>query len=121
MRFALPVRTGVTVDGLARVGDRFVATSGARRFEADNVVLALVRTSAPPPALDPAIVQLHSSAYRRPSQLRARAVPSSWAPATRGPRSPWRRPAGTGPGCRGGTRGTSWSAPGAGPSGWSFP
>ena len=50
-----------------------------------------------------------------------RAAPSSWAPATRGPRSPWRRPAGTGPGCRGGTRGTSRSAPGAGPSGWSFP
>ena len=75
-RFALPVRTGVTVDGLARVGDRFVATAGARRFEADNVVLALgayqrPRVPAFAPALDPAIVQLHSSEYRRPSQLRA--------------------------------------------------
>ena len=75
-RFALPVRTGVTVDGLARVGDRFVATAGGRRFEADNVVLALgayqrPRVPAFAPALDPAIVQLHSSEYRRPSQLRA--------------------------------------------------
>ena len=74
-RFALPVRTGVTVDGLSRVGDRFVVTAGARRFEADNVVLALgayqrPRVPAFAPALDPAIVQLHSSAYRRPSQLR---------------------------------------------------
>ena len=74
-RFALPVRTGVTVDGLARVGDRFVATAGGRRFEADNVVLALgayqrPRVPAFAPALDPAIVQLHSSEYRRPSQLR---------------------------------------------------
>ena len=50
-----------------------------------------------------------------------RAASSSWAPATRGPRSPWRRPAVTGPGCRGGTPGTNRPAPGAGRTGWSRP
>jgi hypothetical protein len=39
-RFDLPVRTGVRVDGLSRFEDRFVVTSGDRRFEAHNVVVA---------------------------------------------------------------------------------
>jgi putative flavoprotein involved in K+ transport len=37
-RFDLPVRNGVRVDGLPKLGDRFVVTSGDHRFEADNVV-----------------------------------------------------------------------------------
>ena len=50
-------------------------TAGDRRFEADNVVVATgayqrPRVPAFAPELDPAIVQLHSSEYRNPSQLR---------------------------------------------------
>jgi putative flavoprotein involved in K+ transport len=73
-RFDLPVRTGVTVDGLSREGDRYVVSMGDRRVEADNVVVATGANQNPRiPAfaaeLDPRIVQLHSSAYRDPSQL----------------------------------------------------
>ncbi len=73
-RFELPVRTGVKVDGLSKLGDRFVATSGDVRFEAENVVVAMATFQSPrmPPfaqQLDPNIVQLHASAYRNPSQL----------------------------------------------------
>ena len=73
-RFDLPVRTGVRVDGLSRFGDRFVVTAGDRRFEADNVVVAPGAYHNPrvpmfAPELDPAIVQMHSSEYRNPSQL----------------------------------------------------
>jgi putative flavoprotein involved in K+ transport len=65
-RFDLPVRTGVRVDGLSRFEDRFVVTSGDRRFEADNVVVAPGAYHNPrvpvfAPDLDPAIVQAHSS------------------------------------------------------------
>jgi putative flavoprotein involved in K+ transport len=74
-RFELPVRSGVAVDGLTRQGDRFLLTAGGRRFEADNVVVASgayhhPRIPAFAPELDPAILQLHSSDYRRPGQLR---------------------------------------------------
>jgi putative flavoprotein involved in K+ transport len=73
-RFDMPVRTGVRVDGLSRVGNRFVLTWGDRRLEADNVVIATGASSTPrvPPFardLDPGIVQLHSAQYRNPSQL----------------------------------------------------
>ncbi len=74
-RFKLPVRTGVRVDGLSRVGDRFVVTSGDRRFEADNVVVGTgwfhnPRVPVFARELDSAIMQMHSSEYRNPSQLR---------------------------------------------------
>jgi putative flavoprotein involved in K+ transport len=74
-RFELPVRTGVRVDRLAGQGDRYLLTAGDRRFEADNVVVATGayhHPSVPDFAadLDPAILQLHSTGYRRPSQLR---------------------------------------------------
>jgi putative flavoprotein involved in K+ transport len=74
-RFALPVRTGVRVDRLARRGDRYVVTAGAREFEADHVVVAMAtyqRGRVPDCAkeLDPSIVQLHSVDYRNPAQLR---------------------------------------------------
>ena len=70
----LPVRTGVRVDRLRRHGERFIATAGDLRFEADNVVVASGGYHVPrvpdfATALDPAIVQMHSSRYRRPSQL----------------------------------------------------
>ena len=74
-RFDLPVRTGVRVDRLSREGDRYVVAAGARRFQADHVVVAAGAYQRPRiPAfaaeLDPGIVQLHSSDYRGPSQLR---------------------------------------------------
>jgi putative flavoprotein involved in K+ transport len=78
-RFDLPVRTGIRVDGIVREGDRFIVTAGDRRFEADHVVVASGAHQAPRvPAfageLDPAIVQMHSSEYRNPSQLRGGGV-----------------------------------------------
>jgi len=74
-RFDLPVRTGVRVDGLSREGNRYVVAAGDRRFEADHVVVASgayqrPRIPAFAPEFDPGIVQLHSSEYRHPSQLR---------------------------------------------------
>ena len=74
-RFELPVRPGVRVDRLSRQGDRFLVTAGDRRFEAANVVVAAGAYHHPrvpgfAAELDPAIRQLHSSAYRRPDQLR---------------------------------------------------
>jgi putative flavoprotein involved in K+ transport len=74
-RFAQPVRTGVTVNRLSKQGGRFVVEAGDLRFEADNVVVAtgayhIPRIPAFASELDPAIVQIHSSQYRRPSQLR---------------------------------------------------
>jgi putative flavoprotein involved in K+ transport len=74
-RFALPVREGVRVDRLERVGDRYLVAAGERTFEAENVVIATGAHSSPRiPAfskeLRPEIGQLHSGDYRRPSQLR---------------------------------------------------
>jgi putative flavoprotein involved in K+ transport len=74
VHFDLPVRTGVSVSGLRRDGDRYVVTSGERRFEAERVVVATgaFRTPKVPGfayELDPGIVQLHSSEYRNPEQL----------------------------------------------------
>jgi putative flavoprotein involved in K+ transport len=73
-RFELPVRTGVRVDGLSKNANRFVITSGDRRFEAENVVVAMATYQVPwvPPfasELDPGIVQLHAGEYRNPSRL----------------------------------------------------
>jgi putative flavoprotein involved in K+ transport len=74
-RFDLPVRRGWRVDSVTKNDDRFIVASGLHRFEADNLVLATGGYQAafvPPFAsdLDPGIVQLHSSEYHRPSQLR---------------------------------------------------
>jgi len=121
--FQLPVQTGVRVDGLSREGDRYVVAAGKNRYEADHVVVAAgayqrPRIPAFAPELDPGIVQLHSSQYRDPSQLQGAACWSS-APPTRGPRSPWRCPGITGPGCRGGTPAKNPPAPEAGGFGYS--
>ena len=74
-RFMLPVRNGVRVDGVSRDVDRYVVTSGAQRFVAREVVIAMADYQKPKlPAfageLSSSIVQLHSSAYKRPAQLR---------------------------------------------------
>jgi putative flavoprotein involved in K+ transport len=70
----LRVETGVRVERLSREGDRFVATSKDRRFEADNVVVAMSSWQRPrvpdfAPELDPRIVQLHVAEYKHPGQL----------------------------------------------------
>lgn len=73
--FQLPVETGVEVDRLSRSGDRYVLAAGERQFEAEHVVIAMATYQKPQvpgfaDQLDPAIVQLHSSEYRNPSQLK---------------------------------------------------
>jgi putative flavoprotein involved in K+ transport len=75
-RFGLPVRTGMPVDGVTRNGDgAYLVSAAGRRFEADNVVVATGAYQVPTvpsfaSQLHPGIVQLHSSGYRGPSQLR---------------------------------------------------
>src|SRR3954453_3777531 len=74
-RFELPVRSGMAVERMTKEGDRFVVECGDRRFEAQHVVVATGfygKPSVPDFAgeLDPGIVQMHSSEYRDPSQLR---------------------------------------------------
>ena len=78
-QFELPVRSGRRVEQLARVDGHFVVTAGDERFEADNVVVAMSgwqqpRVPAFASELAPEIVQLHSSDYRNPQQLRDGAV-----------------------------------------------
>jgi putative flavoprotein involved in K+ transport len=73
-RFDLPVRTGVTVDGLTRRGNSYIITAGERRFQAQHVVVAMARYQVPQlpsfaKELHPSITQLHSLDYRNPDQL----------------------------------------------------
>jgi putative flavoprotein involved in K+ transport len=73
-RFDLPVHRRIRVDAITKNADRFMIIANDQRFEADNVVLATGGYQAayvPDFAgkLDADIVQLHSSQYRRPSQL----------------------------------------------------
>jgi len=73
-RFGLPLRTGVKVNRIAADGDRYLVDAGDERIWADNVVVATgpfhtPRIPAFADALNPDIVQIHSSEYRRPSQV----------------------------------------------------
>lgn len=73
-RFQLPVRCGVRVERLSRLGDRFLVVAGNQQIEADNVVVAMANYQRPRiPAfaseLHSRIVQIHSIDYRNPSQL----------------------------------------------------
>lgn len=72
--FGLPIRSGVRVDRLTRVGRRYLVDAGPHRFETDHVVIAMSSYQVPRvPAfakdLRAGIVQLHSSEYRDPGQL----------------------------------------------------
>jgi putative flavoprotein involved in K+ transport len=74
-RSELPVRNGVAVERLARHGDGFLLSTTRGSIVADRVIVATGANRVPkvPPFaadLDPAIVQMHSSEYRNPSQLR---------------------------------------------------
>ena len=73
-KFELPIRFGVRAEKLTREDDRYVLTTPTQRLEAKNVVVATGPFSRPKqPAfaseLDASIAQMHSSAYRNPSQL----------------------------------------------------
>jgi putative flavoprotein involved in K+ transport len=73
-RFDLPVELGARVDRLSRDGERFTVSAGDRRYEADNVVVAMATFQVPSvprfaSQLDRDVVQMHSSAYCNPSQL----------------------------------------------------
>jgi len=71
----LDVRLGTRVQRLTREGDEFVVTTDHGPIRAGNVVVATGTFGRTPrvPAfasdLDPGILQMHSSEYRRPSQL----------------------------------------------------
>jgi putative flavoprotein involved in K+ transport len=70
----LPVRTGIKVERLARVGNLFEVICGEYSLLADNVVVATgaYNNSRVPPfarELDESIRQLHSKEYRAPSQI----------------------------------------------------
>jgi putative flavoprotein involved in K+ transport len=74
-RFELAIRTGVRVDRLTSDGTRYLLEAGEHHLEADNVVVATGAYHTPripdfAGELDPGIVQLHSSQYRNPRQLR---------------------------------------------------
>jgi putative flavoprotein involved in K+ transport len=75
-RFSLPVRTGVRVDRVSKAEDgTLLVSAGHHRIMARNVVVAMADFQRPwipafAPELDRGIVQLHSSAYRSPDQLR---------------------------------------------------
>lgn len=74
--FAFPLRLGTRVDRVAGRDGGFSVSCGAHTIEAANVVVAtgsFGRTPSVPSfadQLDPMIMQLHSSEYRRPGQLR---------------------------------------------------
>lgn len=73
-RFDIRVESGVRVESLVRDGDLFEATSGNRRFRANNVVVAMSSWQKPhvpefAKDLDPSIVQLHIAEYHNPRQL----------------------------------------------------
>ena len=72
--FELPVRIGVKVDRLSKVGDRFKVSCGEHTQFAENVVVATGASNNPrvpsfARELDKSIVQLHSKEYRKPSQI----------------------------------------------------
>jgi putative flavoprotein involved in K+ transport len=74
-RFQLPVRSNVRVDRVTRVGERYLVEAGCHHFEADNVVVAMASYQVPRvPAfardLRADILQMHSSQYRNPRQLK---------------------------------------------------
>jgi putative flavoprotein involved in K+ transport len=76
-KFDLPVVSGTRVDRVQPADDPdggYVVTAGHRRYEAKQVVVASGAFNRPhvpefASQLDPSIRQLHSSEYRRPSQL----------------------------------------------------
>jgi putative flavoprotein involved in K+ transport len=74
--FHLPMRLGLRVNRVSRLGRHFLVVAGDRRFEAENVVIAMAhyqraRVPAFAEQLRSQIVQLHSIDYRNPAALAA--------------------------------------------------
>lgn len=72
--FGAPVREGVSVIAVRPHADRYVVETATGEFDAGNVVLAtgaFQRPTPPAPGAESAteVLQLHTSAYRRPGQL----------------------------------------------------
>jgi putative flavoprotein involved in K+ transport len=72
--FDLPIRSSVRVNGVRRVGNSFEITTSGTTLQAENVIVATGPFQTPrvpsfASQLDPSITQLHSSEYKRPSQL----------------------------------------------------
>ena len=78
--FDLPVRLGVRVARVSPAPSGFIVDTAEGRITCDNVVVATGTFGRTPNVpdfakdLDPSILQLHSSEYRRPGQLRDGAV-----------------------------------------------
>jgi putative flavoprotein involved in K+ transport len=75
-RFQLPVRSGAKVTRLSQGDNGYVVTAGNVELEASQVVVAMSnyqsqRVPTFARELHPEIVQLHSSEYRNPAQLRS--------------------------------------------------
>jgi putative flavoprotein involved in K+ transport len=73
--FKLPVQNDMRVESLAMRDGRYVVKAGGVELEAEQVVVAMASYQQPhlpdiARQLRPDIVQLHSSAYRNPEQLR---------------------------------------------------
>jgi putative flavoprotein involved in K+ transport len=73
--FNLPVRSGVRVESLTKRDGRYVVKANGLELEADQVVVAMAsyqqgRLPELARQLRPDTLQLHSSAYRNPEQLR---------------------------------------------------
>ena len=76
VRFDLPVRLATRVNRVSKNGERFEVSAGDRRWQADNVVVAMATDQVPwipsfAGELDPDIMQLNAGNYRNPSQLAA--------------------------------------------------
>jgi putative flavoprotein involved in K+ transport len=74
-RFQLPVRNRTRVESLTKRNGRYLVRAGGRELEADQVVIAMAnyqkpRTPELATSLSSDIVQLHSSDYKNPEQLR---------------------------------------------------
>lgn len=96
VHFGLPVRLNSTVTRLGRLDGRYTLTVGQRPIVADRVVVSIGPSQRPvvpsfAVKLDPATAQLHSAAYRNPSQLPTGDILLS-ALATRARRSPSNSP-----------------------------
>ncbi len=79
-QFGLPVQLRTRVSRVSTSGTGYLVETDTGSYDADNVVVATGTfgrepfVPAPAAELDPGIVQLHSSQYRRPSQLQGGAV-----------------------------------------------
>ncbi len=77
--FDLPVRTNTRISRVVKDGDRHIATADDASLEATQIVVATGPFQTPfvpdiSAGADPAILQLHSSAYQRPGDLPSGAV-----------------------------------------------